>query len=286
MKKVIALSVALMMMAGFVFAYDYPIASGIISPEDGEEVYSDELLELKARDFGAVGGGVQWAVRYQSCSVGTNTVAGNVDGKSDDFNWIDGVFTSEINIFDWDLGEYCFVFNPRNGDRYTRWFEIVKSEVIDIESPIVTIESPKNGDTVHGMVDIYGTVFEETELSHYNISIYPGDANFNDFSKRLYSKTVYLSEGFDNQILYSWDTTEYDDGDYLIRLAARDKAGNRDLSCDAYAGGVCSHHVVEVTVKNNDASEKDQCMNDGWKDFGFRNQGQCIRFINTGQDSR
>ena len=28
------------------------------------------------------------------------------------------------------------------------------------------------------------------------------------------------------------------------------------------------------------------CQNGGWEAFGFRNQGQCIRYVNTGQDSR
>ncbi|HVM14126.1 MAG TPA: hypothetical protein VM287_07330 [Egibacteraceae bacterium] len=28
------------------------------------------------------------------------------------------------------------------------------------------------------------------------------------------------------------------------------------------------------------------CQNGGWQDYGFRNQGQCIQFVNTGKDSR
>lgn len=35
-----------------------------------------------------------------------------------------------------------------------------------------------------------------------------------------------------------------------------------------------------------DAQTKDDCKNDGWQDYGFRNQGQCIRFVETGKDSR
>lgn len=31
---------------------------------------------------------------------------------------------------------------------------------------------------------------------------------------------------------------------------------------------------------------KDDCKNGGWEAFGFKNQGQCIRFANTGKDSR
>ena len=40
---------------------------------------------------------------------------------------------------------------------------------------------------------------------------------------------------------------------------------------------------------NGDVEEelaRDDCMQGGWEAFGFRNQGQCIRYVNTGQDSR
>jgi hypothetical protein len=36
----------------------------------------------------------------------------------------------------------------------------------------------------------------------------------------------------------------------------------------------------------DDPLTKDDCMNGGWEAFGFSNQGECIRFVNTGQDSR
>jgi hypothetical protein len=36
----------------------------------------------------------------------------------------------------------------------------------------------------------------------------------------------------------------------------------------------------------SDASSRMDCMNGGWEEFGFRNQGQCIRYVNTGQNSR
>jgi hypothetical protein len=31
---------------------------------------------------------------------------------------------------------------------------------------------------------------------------------------------------------------------------------------------------------------KNDCKKGGWKAFGFKNQGQCIQFVNTGKDSR
>jgi len=35
-----------------------------------------------------------------------------------------------------------------------------------------------------------------------------------------------------------------------------------------------------------DPANKMECKNGAWEEFGFSNQGQCIRFVNTGQDSR
>lgn len=35
-----------------------------------------------------------------------------------------------------------------------------------------------------------------------------------------------------------------------------------------------------------DPTTKEECKDGGWEDFGFSNQGQCIRFVNTGEDSR
>jgi hypothetical protein len=141
------------------------VSPGIISPESGEIIHKDGLLNLEARDFAAADGGVQWAVRYETCLPNTNTVAGNVDGKNNDFNWQEGIFTSGLDVSEWEVGEYCFIFNPRNGDRYTQKFNIAEPEI-------------------------------------------------------------------------------------------------------------------------NDPQNKKECMKGGWEEFGFRNQGQCIRFVNTGQDSR
>jgi len=35
-----------------------------------------------------------------------------------------------------------------------------------------------------------------------------------------------------------------------------------------------------------DPTTKDECKKGGWESFGFRNQGQCVRFVETGKDSR
>ncbi len=39
-----------------------------------------------------------------------------------------------------------------------------------------------------------------------------------------------------------------------------------------------------VGIPNPEA--KDDCKKDGWMEYGFENQGQCIKFVETGKDSR
>jgi len=154
---------------------------------------------------------------------------------------------------------------------------------------LVTIESPSEGDVVSGTVEIYGTVVENYMLSHYNISVYPGDADFNDFSKRIAQATIYRTTGFSNELIFAWDSTGFEDGEYLIRLAARDVAGNRSYDGDAYLGGDDSQHVIRVTVNNipdliGPPTDKNECKKDGWKIFdnpSFKNQGDCVSYVQS-----
>ena len=43
---------------------------------------------------------------------------------------------------------------------------------------------------------------------------------------------------------------------------------------------------VDHEPEPDDPSAKDECKQGGWEEFDFRNQGQCIRFVNTDKDSR
>ena len=36
----------------------------------------------------------------------------------------------------------------------------------------------------------------------------------------------------------------------------------------------------------SDPQSKEDCKDGGWEQYGFRNQGQCVRFVETGGDSR
>jgi hypothetical protein len=71
---------------------------------------------------------VQWAVRSETCSANTNTVAGNVDGFNDSYTWDGQDFSSDLDTDLLSPGDYCFVFNPKDDGpvnvRETRWFTI------------------------------------------------------------------------------------------------------------------------------------------------------------------
>jgi hypothetical protein len=241
----------LLVSVGMVFAEGvlFDRTAEILSPSSGEVVSGlvsfDAVLDDKDGNDN-----VQWAVRKGTCDAGKNTIFGNVDGLHDAYDWEDGAtFHAETDVSEWEDGNYCFIFNPTESSGDTPIRE-TQEFVVDNTAPLVTIESPTDGNIVNGIVDILGTIVEDYELSHYNIAIYLGNADFMDFSKRLKQETKYLSSGFDSELIYQWDTTEYPDGEYLIRLAARDKAGNRDLSESPSLGGDDSQHVIKVIVDN------------------------------------
>jgi len=60
-------------------------------------------------------------------------------------------------------------------------------------------------------------------------------------------------------------------------------SGSVDGNCDTFSMPAGSATLIPVVAVLTD---KGQCKKGGWEDFGFRNQGQCIRFVNTGKDSR
>jgi len=49
---------------------------------------------------------------------------------------------------------------------------------------------------------------------------------------------------------------------------------------------VSSQVFVNLTAPPAGPQTKDDCKDGGWADYGFKNQGQCVRFIQTGKDSR
>lgn len=89
---------------------------------------------------------------------------------------------------------------------------------------------------------------------------------------------VYEDEGFWNNAI----GTVYD-GEYAFWRVYPHRPFRIHFLMDGY-----HDHVSDVLVWNDGIGpqSRDGCMVGAWQGFGFRNQGQCIRFVNTGQDSR
>lgn len=123
---------------------------------------------------------------------------------------------------------------------------------LDTEAPLVTINSPINDTAVNGVIDVLGTVTDNETLSHYTIYLYPGSTNLGGgdvpagwISVPGWQQTNTSADHVD--VVRTLDTTGLAEGEYQIRLAARDAAGNRDTS-DVYNGGRSSVHVIRFTV--------------------------------------
>ena len=84
--------------------------------------------------------------------------------------------------------------------------------------------------------------------------------------------------------------TTFDIGAFLVPganlITVQGANGNFGCGAGAYScnpagvvfGGSLSFQADPLT--------KDECKDGGWENFGFSNQGQCVRFVETGKDSR
>jgi hypothetical protein len=74
-------------------------------------------------------------------------------------------------------------------------------------------------------------------------------------------------------------------GTYTFTVSAGDTYGFRfgGFSEDLTLTGTFTVDLPEGPV---DPATKDDCKNGGWGAYGFQNQGQCVLFVETGDDSR
>ncbi len=86
------------------------------------------------------------------------------------------------------------------------------------QKPTMAINSPREGNLLTGSVDIVGTV-QMPNLDHYTIQV--GIGNDPQNWMQLILGTNPVQDG----VLATWDTTNYADGAYTIRLAMADRAG-------------------------------------------------------------
>lgn len=124
----------------------------IISPSEGEEVWGEVNFKAKLNDK-ENNDNVQWAVRKGTCDAGTGTKFGNVDGFHDPFEWDGQTFSASADTTLWELGNYCFVFNPTEstGDtsiRLTKEFKIINRD-LDSDGILNDADLCKETSTTH-----------------------------------------------------------------------------------------------------------------------------------------
>ena len=77
---------------------------------------------------------------------------------------------------------------------------------------------------------------------------------------------------------------------HFAAINVGDTSGN-DTGLDGYYDNVVVSLSDGVTIYDFEPeipnpTTKNDCKKGGWEEYGFSNQGQCIRFVNTGKDSR
>lgn len=92
---------------------------------------------------------------------------------------------------------------------------------VDTQCPFVKITNPDGGDILSGAVEIRGTV-TDANPHHYWLVIENSSG-----TKIAGPGTVNYSNSFTDKKFFDWDTTAVADGNYKIKLEARDAAGNK-----------------------------------------------------------
>jgi len=197
---------------------------------------------------------------------------------------------STTGIDEWDIPQPGFTGQPIFGDITPVWFRstiplangnpdfqpgdiVTHTSRPDVPNSNVTWTSD-----LDGLIDIVGSVWATRELGRSNDwFVYLND-------QLLTSGTVSSGDPFDRANPFPLDAGSGGPGplknvpvtlDDVVKLEFQQLYGFGE----DYVG-------VNLTITMASPTTKDDCKNGGWEQYGFRNQGQCVRFIETGKDSR
>lgn len=155
------------------------------------------------------------------------TTADTIDGSVGDITRTFTFTTSALTD-----GEYTV--HVRSVDRASNTSSVETQDfVIDTDAPNVELTAPTDGDFVSGTVNITGNISDTNHWRYYFVIQKVGGGT-------IHGGTVYNSSS-SIPVNYAWNTTTTTDGEYVIKLESRDKAGNKDAG---------SSQWVYVTVDN------------------------------------
>ncbi len=184
------------------------------------------------------------------CNSYTNTpqitIAWDQNPEADiDYYWFGTKFNSKHAQVNYPQNYYLANMTPGNNPYYYTVIAVDNvglespisdqcSLILDQTNPVVSITSPTST-LLSGTVDVRGTVTDNYP-DHYWAVVQNSSG-----STVSGPGVVYNNTSFTDELLFNWDTTEVPDGDYTIKLEARDKAGNKNSQ---------SVEWLEVTVDN------------------------------------
>lgn len=128
----------------------YPRNAEITTPGPADEVSGLVNFEAYLDDDDI--DPIQWAVREGTCAAGTNTIFGNVNGHSDvatidTSNLSHQTFSFTGDMSAMTLGEYCFVYNPKEDANESDIRKTIEFSLVDplIGPPTEISQCKKDG---------------------------------------------------------------------------------------------------------------------------------------------
>ncbi len=164
-----------------------------------------------------------WYIRKGTCAEGGDIIAGNVGDFTNVYNWSSNIFSATLDIDSWSLGNYCFIFDPReDADErslsVSQDFKIVEDAVVLPTVPaMLGFKNPNvlcGGITNSYMVTVdWSDSIASSGIAGYDYSI---DYPKTDGTRGTWGKFVTISEL----------TGHLGEGVHYIKVRAKDNKGN------------------------------------------------------------
>lgn len=182
---------------------------------------------------------------------------------------------------------HTFTMRPRGVAARTRW--LVVALTLTMTMALLTSVGAADEDD-KALAQITSPTSGEVIYTDQTLELRAHDANAYDAQWAVRDATCEANAGanvvsntnrndpysfVDGHFSADFDISAWSPGDYCFVFNTENRGGNDRLLV-----------WFVVAERPTDPETKDECKKGGWQDFGFRNQGQCIQFVNTGKDSR